>query len=141
MTPADMAAVHRRAFGAEARVWRAAEFAQFLADPRVICVAESCAFALARIAGDEAEVLTLACDPDCQRQGLGRRCLLQLIEEARQVGVRRMFLDVAADNCPAIALYSSMGFEGVGRRTGYYRRAGSVGVDALVLQKTLAAPG
>jgi ribosomal-protein-alanine N-acetyltransferase len=33
-----------------------------------------------------------------------------------------MFLEVRASNAAAIALYSSAGFEGVGRRVRYYAR-------------------
>lgn len=136
MNPAECAALHKRAFEPQARGWRESEFAQFLADPKVILAGDRRAFALARIAGDEAEVLTLACDPDHRRQGLASACLAALLDAVRGAGGVLLFLDVAADNVPALGLYSKFGFEQVGRRAGYYRRSDTAQVDAIILQKT-----
>jgi ribosomal-protein-alanine N-acetyltransferase len=44
-----------------------------------------------------------------------------------------MFLEVAAANAPARALYAAAGYQRVGERRGYY--AG--GIDALVLARPL----
>ncbi len=46
-----------------------------------------------------------------------------------------MFLEVATDNAPALALYTAAGFVEVGRRRRYY--AG--GSDALVMRLVLSA--
>ena len=48
-------------------------------------------------------------------------------------GTRRVFLEVAANNAAALALYSRKGFVPCGRRPGYY--AG--GVDAAIMERTL----
>ena len=49
----------------------------------------------------------------------------------------RLFLEVAADNAAALALYRTAGMAETGRRADYYRRPGGA-VDALVLSKVLA---
>jgi len=135
MRATEFARLHKRAFEPQARAWREAEFERFLEDPNVIWAGDRRAFALARIGRDEAEVLTLACDPDHRRKGLASACLLALMEQASRSGVRWVFLDVAADNRPALGLYAKMGFGEVGRRAGYYRRGSATPVDALVLRK------
>ena len=44
---------------------------------------------------------------------------------------------MAATNHAARALYARLGYAAVGRRPGYYRRAGAPPVDALVLRRGL----
>ena len=45
-----------------------------------------------------------------------------------------IWLDVAADNQPAQALYTALGFNAYGRRGKYYKRAGNLAVDAVVTE-------
>lgn len=87
-------------------------------------------FILARLAADEAEVLTLAVHPDARRGGLGRRLLERAMAEAGGRGAKMMFLEVAETNDPARALYAACGFAEIGRRRSYYGGR----VDALVLR-------
>jgi ribosomal-protein-alanine N-acetyltransferase len=48
-----------------------------------------------------------------------------------------MFLEVAKDNAPALALYGRFGFVKVGERAGYYRRADGARATAVVMRKSL----
>lgn len=48
--------------------------------------------------------------PDHRRKGLARRVLRALLAEARTLGADRAWLQVEADNAPAIALYADEGF-------------------------------
>jgi amino-acid N-acetyltransferase len=41
---------------------------------------------------DLAEIRTVAVDPDCRGLGVGRRLVLSLIDAARELGVRRVFV-------------------------------------------------
>lgn len=88
---------------------------------------------LARSVADEAEILTLAVDPASRRQGIGRALLQQATATAQERGAQAIFLEAAADNSPAQALYAVLGFTAVGRRRDYY----SKGRDALVLRQQL----
>ena len=90
---------------------------------------------LARVAADEAEILTLAVAPPARRQGRAAALLAAAAARARDAGARAMFLEVATDNAPALALYSTAGFVEVGRRRHYYKG----GSDALVLRLELNA--
>lgn len=92
---------------------------------------------MGRVIADEAELLTLAVAPPARRQGLGRGLLAHFLDEARRRGATRAFLEVAADNGPACALYQAGGFAEDGRRRGYYRGPDGVVVDALLLSRAL----
>lgn len=91
-------------------------------------------FIVCRLAGETAELLTLAVLPAHQGQGVGRRLLGAGLAEAKRLGAAEMILEVAEDNRAARALYAALGFAEVGRRRGYYRRSEGT-VDALVLAR------
>ncbi len=69
---------------------------------------------------DEGEILNIAVHPDYRRRGYGRAVVRALLAEAEKRGITKIFLEVRASNLPAIALYSSEGFEEVGIRKGFY---------------------
>lgn len=90
-------------------------------------------FILCRVAADEAEVLTLAVLPSARRRSLGRWLLQEAIEVARGLGAAQLLLEVGEGNAAARALYTEAGLQILGRRRNYYRRAGQVAEDALLL--------
>jgi tRNA threonylcarbamoyladenosine biosynthesis protein TsaB len=91
-------------------------------------------FVLTRVAGGEAEILTLAVLPQARGQGLGRALLHAAIAQSESLGAQSMFLEVGADNPHALALYAGLGFAKVGLRKAYYASG-----DALVLRLPLPA--
>ena len=134
-----LADIHARAFD---EAWEAAAFARLLAMPGAFALqaAENDAplgFVLARIGGGEAEIITIAVDPGARRKGLGRALMERAGAEALARGAEAMFLEVAEDNAPAIALYDRLGFEPVGRRPAYYTRSGGK-VAAISMKLELA---
>ena len=52
----------------------------------------------------------IATDPAYRRQGIGRELVLWLARRARQRGAEIAYLQVVADNVPALRLYESLGF-------------------------------
>lgn len=133
-----MAALHGRAFTVP-RPWSAAEFEAMLASPLVFAELRPGGLALCRVVEDEAELLTIAVDPDRRRQGIGRALIAGLEAEARTRRAGRLFLEVAADNPAAIGLYRQAGFAATGRRPGYYRPSEGPPVDAILMEKPLTA--
>lgn len=127
-----MAALHAACF-TRPRPWSGAEFAGLLADAAVFAVTRPGGFVLGRAVLDEAELLTIAVDPALRRQGAGRALLAAFEAAAAARGASRAFLEVAADNVAALALYHGAGWAEAGRRRGYY----GPGIDALVLAKPL----
>ncbi len=94
-------------------------------------------FLLARAAAGEAEILSIGVAPELRRQGLARRLLEAALPALRERGAQRLFLEVAADNAPALGLYRSAGLTEVGRRRAYYMRRGGPAADALLLARDL----
>lgn len=129
-----MAALYAQAFP-QARAWSAEEIAK-LAESPGFAVCDAAGFALGRVVAGEAELLTIAVAPEARRQGVGRAVLAAFEAEARARAAAVAFLEVAADNAAARALYHAAGWAETGRRQGYYTRPTGA-VDALVLTKTL----
>lgn len=97
-------------------------------------------FVLAQAAADEAEILTLGVAPEAQRQGIGRKLVEGTMRAAARADARRLFLDVAASNAAARALYAACGFTEAGLRKNYYTLAGGARDDGLLLVRDLASP-
>jgi ribosomal-protein-alanine N-acetyltransferase len=97
-------------------------------------------FILVRSLGPEAEVITLAVAPAARRRGLGRALVETAAAAVAAGGAEALFLEVAADNAPALALYESTGFVRAGHRRGYYARPPGPAVDALTLRRMLSPP-
>jgi ribosomal-protein-alanine N-acetyltransferase len=97
-------------------------------------------FVLARAIGGEGEILTLAVSPRARRRGIGAALVEAAAAAAAGRGAGALFLEVAADNAAAIALYRKAGFRDAGLRRGYYAREGAPPADALVLRRPLNTP-
>lgn len=70
----------------------------------------------------ESDMMNLAVHPYHQRQGIGERLVLALIEGLKEKGSRCLTLEVRASNVPAKKLYEKLGFQMVGKRKKYYQR-------------------
>lgn len=94
------------------------------------------------LAGDVADVMTVAVDPRVRGQGLGATLLTGLHDLARGARARSMMLEVRADNDSAVGLYRTRGYEVVRVRRGYYRDpSGGPARDALIMRKELDEDG
>ncbi|MDR0406902.1 MAG: GNAT family N-acetyltransferase [Holosporales bacterium] len=89
---------------------------------------------------DEAEVYTLCVMNGHRRKGLGWSLLEALFIKAHQLGVQKLFLEVAEDNVSGRHLYEAFGFKKIGRRCGYYL-LGDHGVTAIVYERILTDEG
>ena len=135
MTPRQLAALHAAAFAPE-RGWSAQEFVDLLAQPR--CFLHICAhgFALVRTLARETELLTLAVDPGHRRCGAATLLVAEWLRTAA-CDADTAFLEVAADNLAARALYARHGFAACGLRKGYYTRPHGPPADAVVMKRAL----
>lgn len=136
-----VARLHGRCFPDDP--WSASAFARLLALPGclgLVALADGggiVGVVVLQVVADEAEILTIAVDPRSRGRGLGGALLGQGSILAAARGARTLFLEVAEDNAPALALYRRAGFRSCGRRPAYYRRRSGATVDALVLRRDL----
>ena len=86
------------------------------------------------LAGEVADLMTLAVAPEAQGSGLGGELLALMASRAREAGAAYLLLEVRADNAAAEALYARSGFEVITVRRRYYQPGD---VDALVMRLTL----
>ncbi|WP_339948745.1 GNAT family N-acetyltransferase [uncultured Albimonas sp.] len=133
---AQASAIHAAAFNGEVpgRAWSAAEIAGFAAVPGALALLDADALLLGRVAGPEAELVTLATRPEARRRGLGRALTARFAELVAAAGVQEAFLEVAQTNAPARALYSALGWVAVGRRRDYYRDVNGNRIDAVAMR-------
>ncbi len=117
MTPEALAALHALAFTDTPRPWSAQEFEALLHQPSTLIVHRPGGFALGRIAGPEAELLTLAVHPEARRGGLASELLRRFEAAAAGRGAEEVLLEVAVTNAPARALYARLGYR-AGRAAG-----------------------
>jgi ribosomal-protein-alanine N-acetyltransferase len=92
-------------------------------------------FILCRLAADEGEILTIAVAPRKRRKGLAARLLGASIARLSALGAKSLFLEVEAENTAARALYKRFGFEVVGERKSYYRKADGTTALAYILRR------
>ena len=83
--------------------------------------------------GTDADILTVAVDPDFRLRGIARHMVTSLIDWAYSKKSPTIFLEVEKSNLAAQALYISEGFTVISMRSDYY----GAGIDALVMSKVL----
>lgn len=138
---AEIAALHKQLFDP---AWDEAAVKELLEHPAatsLVAIAGEpkslVGFVIGLLAADEAEILSIGVMPSWQRSGLGTRLVEGLARAARRGDAKTIFLEVAADNLAAAALYQKLGFVEAGRRKAYYQRSGQPAVDALNLSLAL----
>jgi ribosomal-protein-alanine N-acetyltransferase len=137
---AVIAAIHRALFD---RPWEVDGLQGLLELPAVRAfIAEAgpaevpAGFIIGQLAADEAEILSIGVAPAWQRSGIAGLLIQEFAASVSRSGAKRVSLEVAADNAPALALYFRRGFHCVARRKCYYERRGVRFADALVLAMT-----
>jgi len=83
--------------------------------------------------GVDADIQTMVIKPEYQNKGYGKQLLDALLEKVKEHKSNRVFLEVVADNKPAISLYLSRKFEQIAKRSNYYPN----GTDAVIMQLDL----
>ena len=91
-------------------------------------------YLLATIIVDVAEILSIAVVADHQRCGRGAGLLEHFLAYIAVQEVKTVFLEVAADNMPALTLYHRHGFAEFGRRLSYYKRSDG-NCDAIMMRR------
>lgn len=138
-----LAQMHRRAFAPQGdNVWSASAFRQLIESPGVsTCICQKgdqpFGFYMYRAVLDEAELLTIAVEPDYRGQGLSGVMMQHMLAALRNGDIKHLFLEVRKDNIAAIKLYEKQGFVFTGERKNYYKVDDGRKVDALVFSLNL----
>ncbi len=123
-------AIERRSFPTP---WSLAMFVLELSKPSGICLAairdeKLVGYLICSHYADVWHLMNIAVHPEARRQGVARRLLERLFEEAGDDA--RYTLEVRTSNHPAIAMYERFGFRRAGHRRRYYHDNGE---DALIM--------
>lgn len=125
----ELANLHKLCF--PHKPWSADDFADLKKSGCEIIASQN-GFIVYRTTLDEAEIITIGVHPDARRTGIGIALLGVMEADLKKNGVKHIFLEVAADNAPARALYEQNGFVQIGVRPRYYD-----GVDAIMMRKDI----
>ena len=141
---AKLADLHKLCF--PQKPWNAEEFASLKRGGAEVIASDN-GFIVWRTAVDEVEIITIGVHPDCRGTGIASALLMLMEKEIRnknapskrgemgqsqKAGQIKIFLEVAADNTAARALYEKHGYKQIGTRPKYYD-----GIDAIVMEKVL----
>lgn len=138
----DAAAIGQLHGASFRRGWSEDEIERLLLDRSVITHRATigrafAGFVMSRVAAGEAEILSIAVADSKKGRGLAGLLLRRHLGRLAAIAVRAVFLEVDADNTPALRLYRTAGFREVGRRAGYYPAQGGKPSNALVLRRDL----
>lgn len=135
MEEKDLDAVLQAERECHSHPWSTEIFRQELANPvsrqrLLILDGQLAAYLCAWYLVGELHIHNIATGPVFRRRGLAFELLRTLIDECRNSGLERVFLEVRAGNVGAVALYCAFGFSETGRRQGYYPD----GEDAVLME-------
>jgi len=138
--PADTEAVSEICrHSPEAAQWPKESYEQAHSSGQIVLIVEIngqiCGFLIARVTGDEAEILNMAVDTAHRRKGIGSALLSATISAARAQSAKNIYLEVRESNSAATSFYRRHGFEKLTERRGYYS---SPTENAVVMKKPTA---
>ncbi len=120
----------------QAAQWSKESYDQAHSSGQIVLIAELngqvCGFLVARIIGDEAEILNMAVDKLHRRHGIGSGLLTAAISAAQAQNAQNIYLEVRESNSAAISFYGQNEFEKASERRGYYSRPTE---NAVVMKK------
>ncbi len=87
--------------------------------------------------GDEGELFNLAVTEERRGRGIGAALLDAALLQAKEMGVKKVYLEVRRSNTPARRLYESRGFAVCGMRKNYYEEPRE---DAMLMDLELLSP-
>lgn len=124
-----LAELHKQCF--PHKPWGADDFDELKKSGCEIIASDN-GFIVWRTVCDEAELITIGVAPGARRTGIAAAMLEIMAHELKKSGIKKIFLEVAADNTAARTLYEKNGFKPVGTRPKYYD-----GVDAILMARDL----
>ncbi|EJF81381.1 ribosomal-protein-alanine N-acetyltransferase [Candidatus Bartonella washoeensis] len=137
---ASLSQIHQHCFIPS---WKKQTFDHFLQDHSIFGYKASLigqpdqilGFCLCRLILDEAEIITIAVQPHCRRQGIGHLLIDSTLRYLQHKHAIKLFLEVEETNLSALNLYQCFEFQKISKRPAYYQSKNSR-IDAIIMQKT-----
>ncbi len=82
---------------------------------------------------DEGHLTNITVKECFQKKGLGSKLMRYIIDYAKKLKIKEIFLEVRASNFPALKFYEKFGFRKIDVRKKYYNKTD----DAIVMKKEL----
>lgn len=136
----QLAAIHAQCFS---KGWSALEFESFFERAGVFAALaysrenKAVGFILCWIIEDVCDLLSVGVLPEFRREGVGLYLVNYSEATAKDMGAKRIMLEVNITNEAAIKLYEDNGFTRDGIRKAYYSQPDGSKSDALILVKQL----
>ena len=97
-----------------------------------VCEGKAVGYLLASALAPEGELLRIGVCPEYRKRGIGGALMERFLLKSESLLCDTLFLEVRADNAPAISLYRRYGFFDCGVRKKYYKNPEC---DALLMKK------
>ena len=85
------------------------------------------------VSGTEAEIIDMGTSPGFRNKGHAAKLLRKTIAKLKKLKFKIIYLEVAANNIPAIKLYQNCGFKKYNVRKDYYQINGEK-IDAILMR-------
>ena len=132
-----LAAFHAKCFENSNQRFNKNSMFYFLKSQNTHLLYDQRSLAIIQAAQLEADVITLAVDPSMRNHGIGSNLLTLVLEYLEHLNLKKVFLEVEANNTAALNLYRKTGFMRCGLRKDYYGLSQGERVDALVMSYDL----
>ncbi len=125
--------LHSRCFSNPTEKYSSKSIAEFLDNKNYQVLANDACLGIIKFVKPEAEIITIAVDPQFRNQRYGSKLLNRLISIAKKEKINEIFLEVSINNSVAKKLYQNAGFCQIGHRKNYYRLNEISNADAILM--------
>ena len=112
--------LHSRCFSSPTEKYSSKSIAEFLDNKNYQVLANDACLGIIKFVKPEAEIITIAVDPQFRNKRYGSKLLKKLISIAKKEKINEIFLEVSINNSVATKLYQNAGFRQIGQRKNYY---------------------
>lgn len=117
--------------------WKENDFNSMFGVSGTVALVADQGFAVLRLIGGEAEILTFAVTPEARRKGLGNAITGAMKEWLRANKAESVFLEVREGNLAALSMYAKAGFTRISERKAYYSNPDGSRESAIVMRLAL----
>ncbi len=117
--------------------WKESDFKGMFSVCGTVALISQEGFAVVRLIGAEAEILTFAVNPQARRKGLGYAITQAMSDWLKANSAESVLLEVRQGNAAALNMYAKAGFARISERKGYYSNPDGSRESAIVMRLAL----